>query len=219
MPFTKSERSPAKQLPSNIYRHINECPLAVFIDCSIDSRYKSLIKYGTARQVHLEAAWSQIYSEYSEHTGSDSYRLLMNLSRQIGYEETKLLCIGLCLRVMYHRPEEKCIKILRNYGYNYAYDIRDKQQYIKDLEAVAKRTGGLQLSIDQKRKELSEREKSIGGKEMTREMFDDMIAELAKHMAFRIDKHEVTVSEFISYRKHYEKTAEYYEKQRQKIKK
>lgn len=215
-PFRKLRQRHTQGVPSNIYRHISECPLDAFIDCSVDKKYKSLIKYGTAKRWHLESAWANIYAEFADQSGGSSYKSLITLAKQIGYEEMKLLAISLAVRVLLHRPDEACIKLLRGYGYRYAFDITDDLQYIKDIDSITKKLGGLQLSIEQKRKEMEQKQASVSDKVMTREMFNDMLTEIGKHLGFRLNAREITVAEFVSYKKHYEKTVEYYEKQKQR---
>lgn len=132
----------------------------------------------------------------------------MNLSRDIGFLESKLLCIGLCLKVLAHRPDSKCIKTLENYGYKYRFDPSNMADYGRSLEAVTIRCGALRLALDQKRNELAKKQGNLQGKEITRETFTTILAIISKHMGFRIDPKEVTVSEFVAYRKNYERECE-----------
>jgi hypothetical protein len=191
-----------------LYHHCNDLPLSVFITCSVDRIYTGLVNYGHAKSAQLQQAWEQIYSEYSEKTGSNTYKLLINLSRDIGYLETKQYVIAICLKVLQHRPEAKCIKILHDYGYKFQFDISDPLKYVSDINTVASKTGAISLAIEQKKAELLNSTKKLNQKELTRDHFDMIIASISKYMARYIDRDQTTVSEFISYRKLYEQEME-----------
>ncbi len=214
--LTTKQTKPGHSIPSNIFHRCSELPLSVFITCTVDKDYKGLIKYGHASQQQLNHAWEQLYSEYSDISGGDSYKLLMQLSKDIGYLESKLLCIGLCLKVLSHRPDEKCIKILYNYGYRLIWDMSQPELYAKNLDSVATRSGAIQLAVAQKRLELSKKQGRLQGKEITRETFSKILASLSKHMGFRIDPAETTVSEFVAYRHNLENEIEALQKHSEK---
>lgn len=206
--FQRQRPNTQKSLPSNLYHHCSELPLADFISCVIDKNYKALLKYGHASPYDLSRAWDSIYSEFSEMSGSPAFKLIMNLSKDIGFLESKLLSISLCLRVMERRADERCIKILKNYGYAYSFNINDTDQYKKDLETIATRSGSIRLALQQKRNEYNASIKGMSSKEVTREDFTKILAVLTKYMGFRIDPRQTTVSEYVSYRKLYEHETE-----------
>lgn len=195
-------------IPSNIYRHCSELPLAAFINCSVDKDYRSLLKYGHAKTEYLHRAWDQIYSEYAEKSGSQTYKLLLNLSKDIGYLETKQYCIAVCLKVLQHRPDQKCIAILTRYGYKYAFDISNPKQYSDDIASMATHASSIQIQIQRKKKELIESTQKLNGKELTRDHFTQMMISIGKYMGQRIDPDKWTVLEFIFARQHYEKEIE-----------
>jgi len=193
-----------KPLPSNIYHHINECPLCVFIDCVCDHDYGKLIKYGRASKENQASAWEIIYSQYSDTSGNPTSRLLISLSKDIAYHDAKLRSVGLCLKVLQHHPDPRCIAVLRGYGYDYPFDITRPEEYANSLEAVATRTGNIIITLQLKRAEYEREAGKVSGKPMTRESFYDILAVLFEHFHSRIDPKEVTVAEFVSYKKRYE---------------
>lgn len=205
----QQHRRPQPEIPSNLYHRCSDLPLSIFITCSVDRDYSGLIRYGHATHEQLARAWEAIYSEYSTISGGQSYKLLINLSKDIGYLESKLLVVGLCLRVLQHRPDPKVIQILSNYGYKYHFDTGNPEQYAKNLDEIAKRSGGLQFAIQQKRAELDKSREKLNGKEVTREMFDKILAALSKHMGISIREiKQGTVTEFCAYRYNFEKEIE-----------
>lgn len=194
-----------RSLPTNIYHTCNDTPLSVFIDCSVDHNYKSLIKYGHAKPADLARAWELIYSEYSDNSGSTTGKVLINLSKDISYHDAKLRAVGLCLKVLSHGPNRDCIHVLRDiYGYNYPFDINNPEEYARSLETIAHRTGSIVFTLQLKKAEYDRESLKVSGKPMTRESFYDILAVLFEHYHSRIDPKTTTVTEFISYKKRYE---------------
>ena len=206
--FHPNQKKPPRSLPLNLYRHCSELPLDNFIACVVDKTYKVLIKYGHASPYDLSRLWDNIYSEFSEMSGSPAFKLIMSLSKDIGFLESKLLNITLCMGTMPRLADARMIKILKNYGFNYAFNINDPKQYRLDLDAVFIRSRAIKLALEQKRNEYNSAIKGMGSREVTREDFSVIIASLSKYMGFRIDPRQTTVSEYVSYRKLYEHETE-----------
>lgn len=202
--WRKTIRQYPKPIPSNLYHRCNETPLAAFITCLCDHTYTVLIKYGRATRDDLSRAWESIYSEYSDISGNPTSKILISLSKDIAYHDAKLRSVGLCLKVLQHHADPNCIRVLRSYGYNYAFDISNPRQYARDIEAVAARTGNIVMTLKLKKAEYERESEKVTGKPMTRLDWDKILAVLFEHYHARINPHEVTVSEFVALRKRYE---------------
>lgn len=188
----------------------------MFIECSVDKVFTGLIKYGHCGQYNLLLAWDQIYREYAEKSGGTTYRLLNNLNNDIEHLEKKRFNIAVILKILVHRPVPSLIKILHDYGYPYKFDISNPEQYAKDIQTVATRTGALTLSITQKTAERSKNMKNLEGKEITRDHFQQILTALSEFMHYPIKPKETTVLEFIEIRKSYEATIERMKSQTEK---
>ena len=204
VPFAAFQTSP-KPLPQNIYHRCNDLPLHVFIDCVCDKNLSGLIRSGKAKQEDLIKAWELIYSEYSDLSGNPTTKYLIKLSKDISYHESKLRAVVLCLKVLQHHPDQRCIEVLKGYGYNYPFDISNPIQYAESLEKVSARLGSVLFTVQTKTAQYKRESAGVTGKPVTRTQFDDMLAVLSKHMGQRVDPLVVTVTEFVSYRKLYEK--------------
>lgn len=200
----KATRPSPKPIPSNLYHRCNETPLSVFITCLVERNYAVLIRHGKARPDDTTRAWESIYSEYSDISGNPTSKILIGLSKDIAYHDAKLRSVGLCLKVLQHHADPSCIRVLRSYGYNYAFDISNPQQYARDIEAVAARTGNIVMTLKLKKAEYDRESEKVTGKPMTRLDWDKILAVLFEHYHARINPSEVTVSEFVALRKRYE---------------
>jgi hypothetical protein len=94
---------------------------------------------------------------------------------------------------------------LNNYGYKYFWNAENPDQYGRNIEEITIRAGAIQLALAQKEKEYETAIGKLQGKEITRKTYEDMLTVLSKHMAYRINPAEVTVSEFVSIRNHYQR--------------
>ncbi len=205
-------KSPQKTLhpllPLNLYHNCNSCPLSVFITCCCDHDYSGLVKYGRAKDKDIQKAWELIYSEYSDTSGNPTSKYLIDLSKDICWHDAKLRAVALCLKVLQHAPDARCINVLKGYGYNYTFDITNPEEYAKSLDIIATRLQSVVFLIQQKKVEFERESKKVSGKPMTRASFYTTIAVVTAHMKFRIDPIETTVTEFIEYRKLYEREME-----------
>ncbi len=203
---SSSKQTKSKTLfPRNIYHRCNELPFNIFISCVCDKEYSLLVKHGKASKADIARAWESIYSEYSDISGNQTSNYLINLSKDIAYHDAKLRAVALCLKVLQHHPDQRCIKVLRDYGYEYAFDITNPSQYAKDLETVATRSGNIVMILSLKKAEYEREAAKVTGKPMTKDSFFDIMAVLAEHYHLTIgDISRDTVTAFVSYRKRYE---------------
>jgi len=117
--------TPSRQglLPMNLYHRCNETPLHVFISCLCDHDLTKLVKFGKATEQDKVKAWELIYSEYSDTSGNATSKILIGLTKDIAYHKAKRDSVALCLKVLSNWPDPRCIKTLRDYGYNYPFDL------------------------------------------------------------------------------------------------
>ena len=197
----KPKRSPLL----NLFHQCNETTVKIFLDCLCDKNYNALIKHGKAKHEDLLKAWDLIYSEYSDLAGNTASKTLISLSKDISYHDAKLRAVGLCLKVLSSYPDERCIKVLRDYGYDHTFDITNPEQYAKSLETIASLTGNIVFTLQLKRAEYDREAGKLTGKPMTRELFYDQLTALSEHFHLTISQFEKeTVTVFLAYKKRYE---------------
>ncbi len=204
--MTRRQRS--KPL-SNLYTRCSQTPLEVFIDVLVNKNLNRLVRYGKATQNQMNEAWELIFTEYCEISGSPQYQRLLNLSREIGGLQSKLLSIQLCIRVLGYRYSSKCVATLRRFGYNYRFNLQDPEGYLKDIKAVMTKSKSVELALDQSLVDYNKLMKESDGKNLSEEYFQKALVELSKFMGFRIDAKEISVGEYVAIVKRREKEINY----------
>lgn len=198
---------------SSLYLHTRETPLEVFIDALVNKNLSRLIKYGRASQRQLAEAWETLFAEYCEISGSTQYQRLINLTKEIGSLQSKLLSIQVSIRVLGFRYSSKSISTLARFGYKYRFDIQDPESYTRDVKSVLLKSKSVELALDQSLVEYQKLISSTDEKPLTEEYFEKALVELSKFMGFRVDPRQVTVSEYVAMLKRREKEIELLSKQ------
>lgn len=183
---------------SNLYTRCSSTPLDVFIDALVNKNLGRLVIYGKATQKQINDAWELLFTEYCEISGSPQYQRLVNLTREIGGLQSKLLSIRLCVKVLGYRYSAMAVSTLKRFGYNYKFNPLDAEGYVRDLKAVMTKSRSVEIALDQSLAEYEKLLKESDGKSLTEEGFQRVLIELSKFMGFRVNAKEVTVSEYIA---------------------
>ena len=211
---------PVRSQSSNTYHQCRETPLNVFIDCIVDHNLRSLTRHGYPTESQLQHAWDELYQEYCDLSGGTSYRLLVSLANDIASIDRKITHIQICLRVLSLTDSVTCVGILRRYGYNYQFDRARPVEFQADMDRVFNKAKVFEVVLSQK---IMQRDKLLSqipkGGEITRDYFDRVLIDLAKHQGYRLDPHTITVGEFCHIKASYEREIEYMNKQTEKYKK
>lgn len=194
---------------SNLYTRCSQTPLDVFIDALVNKNLGRLVIYGKATHRQINDAWELLFTEYCEISGSPQYQRLVNLSREIGGLQSKLLSIRLCVKVLGYRYSSRAISTLRRFGYNYKFNPQDPEGYLRDIKAVMTKSKSVEIALDQSLAEYDKLLKESDGKNLTEDYFQKALVELSKFMGFRVNAREVTVSEYVAMIKRREREIEY----------
>ena len=99
---------------------------------------------------------------------------------------------------------KKSIGILKELGYIYNFNFKNKDEYLKDISSLKNRREAIIMPLKAREKEYAEIIEEIKKqKEITDQDFDDIIAMLSSHFKFRISKKEITVREYVAYYNQY----------------
>lgn len=183
---------------SNLYSHCSELPLNRFIDCLIDKDFEKLLKYGKASKSQLLSAFEEIFIEYCELSNTVHFKKLITLTREIGQMKSKLMAIETCVYVLTYQYSYYCVTVLKKLGYKYEFNYEKIDSFIEDLKKVATNKKSIELSIQQKEKQLNELKDVAGGVEVDKIYFDKQLIMLSKHNGYHVKKTEVTVSEYLA---------------------
>lgn len=194
---------------SNLYTRCSQTPLDVFIDALVNKNLGRLVIYGNASRREINEAWELLFTEYCEISGSPQYQRLVNLSREIGGLQSKLLSIRLCVKVLGYRYSARAVTTLRRFGYNYKFNLQNPEGYVRDIKAVMTKSKSVEIALDQSLAEYDKLLKESDGKNLTEDYFQKALVELSKFMGFRVNAREVTVSEYVAMIKRREREIEY----------
>lgn len=194
-------------LRSSLYRRCSETPLSVFIKVLVSRDLSCLIRKGSPSLIELSQAWEDLFSEYSDLLKAPKYQYLLSLSREIGQLSTKLLTIRTCVYVLSYRHSEKAISILAGMGYKGKFDRSDMVAYTRSLESISMKSKAVEVSLEQRRSEYAKATME-SGKNVSDESFIEVLLDLSKFMGFQVKADQITVLEYVSMLKKYEKWAE-----------
>lgn len=205
--------------PSNLYTHCSECPLEVFIDALVNNNHFRLIKHGNSTKEEIAIAWRNLFYEYCDLSGIESYRKLFLINKEIGQLSSRRLTVKCCIDVLNILHEPACIKLLREIGYTYKFDPQNPEEYKKDIQMVIQKSKSIEIAIQEKEFQYEKILSAFGGKPVTEEDFTKALVELSAYMKFRINPREITVSEYLAIRQKYDREAEHLARMNSKLKK
>ena len=192
---------------SNLYRRCSDTPLSIFIKVLVTRDLSYLIRKGNPSPFELSQDWEDLFSEYSELLQAPKYQYLLSLSREIGQLSTKLLTIRTCVYVLSYRHSGKAISILAGMGYKGKFDRSDMVAYVKSLESISMKSKTVEISLEQRRAEYAKATLD-SGKNVSEESFIEVLLDLSKFMGFQVKADQITVLEYVSMLKKYEKWVE-----------
>jgi hypothetical protein len=181
---------------------LNDCEVVTmdkFINCLCKQNYSCLVVSGEFSDNEKFEAWQDIFYQYCDLLNTNEYKIMLKLMKSIGINEAKLIAINLCLIVLSHNYNQECIDILKKYGYNYAYNFDDKEQYLKDLQNVQSINKGVKMNLLNDEKNL-ERLTDKKKKQVRASDFDEIFISLNSRLkfGFKITKQNTTIAEYCS---------------------
>lgn len=193
--------STASARPTNIFHRCTDISLESFLDCLLNRNLRRLLKYGDAQDHHLAEAWEQVYTEYCDLTGSTQYKTIRTVRNDYQNLHAKREAIRCALIVLAQRYSEKMVRLIRDYGYNYAFNWEDPASYRKDMEVMTARLKALDIPLGIKKQEYERLITGYESREVTVNDWNMMIGQVEKFMQFHINRREITVSEFAAYKR------------------
>jgi hypothetical protein len=184
----------------NISCKCGEVTLDEFIDCLINGNLLRLVREGESAEAELQAAWATLYQEYMNQRGGEKNKYLFSLYKRTMILSAKLKAARMILDE--EAPDEEKIALLKQV--DYTGNINGIVSKIKRDTVML--TGAIN--------ELN-RAKEGGDSEdrMMESDFTRWIISVSKFMGYRIDRHKVTVAEFLEMNREFEETIKAKEKQ------
>ena len=196
---TPIARNSAPLIPSNLYQHINDTPLDIFIDCLVNDNHGRLVKSGSATKGDIAKAWQNLFFEYCDASGSENYRHMFMVTKEINRIRARLLAVDMALYVLSITPIDAAKKVLRDEGYDYKFDHLDTEGYRSDLEKVRTKMKTIIVALKEKEHEYEQATRDYEKHDSSRQEFDDTLVVLGKYMGGGpIKPKEVTVSIYLA---------------------
>lgn len=190
---------------TGLLTHCHQVSLSTFIRCIVHNDYTGLIQSGNPTPEKLYQAWEYVYMEYCDLSGDVNHRQILNLSKEVGYLESKLLTIRSCCLVLSIRYSKTMADILHRIGYRQRLDPASGQAYYDDINSIVKKSKAILIAIEQKRYEHEQLLKQYEGQKIDEAYFDEALVELGRFMGFRLDPQITTVSEFVAIRNRFDR--------------
>jgi hypothetical protein len=180
--------------------------------------YSGLVIEGEATEEELQKAWIPIYIEFIELSDDPDVSQMIKLVRAIyklknRLAKVKFMVSSLANLIFYERKhetevmEELIFKDLRKLNFKYRFDVKNPQQYSKDLNHILTRIIEWEIQQEQFEIELKAYEDKMAGEPPSEIYFTTNLIRLANYTKYRIDPEQVSVREYCLLRKDY---GEYY---------
>lgn len=181
------------------YKTITACPLTVFIAVLVSNDLKKLVRWGYPTKKALAGAWDDMFDEYLRENNSATYAIILRRMKDLAISKNKIrLALG-AVQNLGLRHSQTLVECLRLLGYRYKFDPTDAEGYARDLKRVQTDIKNLITTT----KEAEEKLKGDSKNEVKETDFDALLVELGRFQGYRIDKNQVTVSEFLQMLKNY----------------
>lgn len=209
---SKQEKQQQKGSPSwSIYQNISEILLIDWISFSIDGNLKVLIKDGNPpEQVLYEKAYD-LKIQYADAIGDAEYIHYCGLVKEIHRIDLTLLQINKLVEVLKGvYVKQFADQLNRLLSTSFVFDIKNTEQYDKNLSRALNRSKGFKITRDLKKIALGKIEEKYKGNEGkgSREYYMGILISLRQEQGYHISAEDITVWEFCEMIKRYNKHAE-----------
>lgn len=178
------------------YQSCNEIPLYNFIKVLAKKDFSYLVVSGSPK--HLDKVWEKILNEYIELTGSEKQTQMLSLMKEVAFLGNKIFLIKsveYSLRIQY---SEELVLQLKKLGFNINLNVKNYDQYNKQLDILLTRLKSTINIYETKSNELKELQKVDESDKDLESQYLGWLTDLSKFQGYRLDPKEITVIEFIS---------------------
>jgi len=202
------KQSEVKNL-SKFYTSARQISFELFQKVCVEADLSLLAIEGNPGLEELNKAWVDIYMEYAD-TIDHNYGFMMEEQVDLEVLRSKTMMVQLAVQVLAKRYDNGVIGILKQLGYNFAFDANDKEAFQKDLSRVITRSKHWVLRL---REKDNEKKTSKGHKPITYDDFAAGLFALSKHAGYEIKASEISAFDFAV---RYRSMVRYFELQKSK---
>jgi hypothetical protein len=190
-----------------LHRSIHKLPLARFIDCAVDNNLRALIIEGIPEEVELIEAWNEISQDYTDALGSVDQDRRIKLYKEITRLQLKVATVEQFIPILKNTYVKKFADYVNAALFTkFSFDIKNPEQYDKELEKCLKRVKGIRIDIKSEEailKSIEERKKGSQEPKYTREYFGSILINLSDQAGFDIDEEKISTYKFCERVKRY----------------
>jgi hypothetical protein len=176
---------------------ITDLMLSDFIVCLTKQNYSCLAKGNIeATEEQLSSAWDNIYNQYIDETDDSEQKAYVNLSKEAAVLEIKIQIIQACIEVLRLEHRAEIVEELRQWMPVFEkFDPADREQYLKDIQAVEMRSAEFGVDLRHIQHELAEVTPE-DSEPVSAMSFEKVLTQLEMHRKYKIDKFTTTVASF-----------------------
>lgn len=177
-----------------IYTSCNELPLGIFLDILYNGSIQKLKKsrFSRVSKKKLKNAWATIYDEYSDLSKSESTQAFFQLLKQKTTLQNKLFITQLCIDSLKVNYSRELVNVLRKLGHNFKFT---RESLTSDLKKVVAKSKPLVIRLKKLEENIAP---YLSAEDLSRSDFEDILVSLSKFQGYRLNKSEITVTEFVN---------------------
>jgi hypothetical protein len=190
----------------SLHRSCRTISILAFKKAYCENDYSGLTISGTPTQDELQAAWNEVLFDYSMTVKNDRQDYSLNQLKTIGELSWHVTYVHNVVTFLRHRYESELVDQLVEMGYDLCYDPSNIHDFERQLNRIVSLCKTKVFDLEQARGEYQRMEKSISGKQMSTDEFDDNVAMISQFMRFPIDDELTTMAKYCSYLNNYIRT-------------
>lgn len=194
----KTEKEVKSKSSYTILNSCDTCTLAVYIDLICNDNLSALIVEGNPPIEELRATKTLLITEFSEFTGNSHVKSITILLKNIYTHKAQLSGLSVCLQLIEWEYYDKALEYLKSNGMRFSAPTNE-QDKAKLTKAVQNRIKSKSIHLKEELTRYGKLSENKDTDKPTKGVFMNQIALIEKHMGFRIDENEITLSKYASY--------------------
>jgi len=203
-------------LLKNTNKTCDKVLLSDFIECTTYRSYSKLkrLKWLYTPKFVLQQTWTILFEEYCTLSRNSGYEAFYEGMQKVYKLDAKLLAITCAVNALSKAYDQKCVDILRSFGYAYRFNWKDKKEYTQNLNKVISKCKSIAIERDREKVRFEALAKEGKKQDPGVDYFQISLITLSKYMGYRLNPKEITVAEFCGMTAGYEKEIEQLTKQK-----
>lgn len=177
-----------------IYKNCSELPLDIFLNIlytdNVSKLKKSPLFFVSKKK--LKKVWGDIYDEYSDLSKSEGTTAFFQLLKQKTTLQNKIFITQTCIDSLKENYSEELVKVLKKLGYNFKFT---RETLASDLKKVVAKSKPLLIRLKKLEENITP---YLNAEDLKKSDFEDILVSLSKFQGYRLDKKQITVSEFVN---------------------